>query len=85
MLFTQALLLEPLEQARLSVLIGLPQEQSIDAQVIANEPAADPDLATLEDAERTARMQRIEIAEIDKRIEQSGAEVKRAKWRSFRR
>jgi outer membrane protein len=72
-----------LEQTRLAVLVGLPQDQIVDAQPIASEPAADTDVATIDQAEKASHLQRIELVEIEKRIEQSGAEVKRAKSNLF--
>jgi outer membrane protein len=66
-----------LEQARLAVLIGQP-DASVDAQPVALGPDEQPqrDAVTLDQAQKTAESQRIELVEVDKRLEQADKEVK---------
>ena len=65
-----------LEQSRLAVLVGLPADAVIDAQPLADDTPAARDALTMEQAEKTAETQRIEIVEIDKRVDQADREVK---------
>jgi len=68
-----------LEQARLAVLIGQP-DVNVDPQPIgagAEQPAQPArEAVTLDQAQKTAETQRIELVEVDKRLEQADKEVK---------
>jgi len=64
-----------LEQARLAVLVGQP-DVTIDPQPIGADQQAQRDAVTLDQAQKTAETQRIELVEVDKRIEQADKEVK---------
>jgi outer membrane protein len=64
-----------LEQAKLSILVGAP-DMLIDPQPIgADQEAPKHEAITLDQAEKTAETQRIELVEVDKRIEQANKEV----------
>ncbi len=67
-----------LEQARLGVLLGLPPDAAVDAQPLGADRPAARDAVTLVQAEKNADVQRIELTEIDKRIEIANREVKLA-------
>lgn len=64
-----------LEQAKLAVLVGQP-DVTIDPQPIGADQQAQRDAVTLDQAQKTAETQRIELVEVDKRIEQTDKEVK---------
>jgi outer membrane protein TolC len=64
-----------LEQARLAVLVGEP-DVTIDPQPIGADAPAQRDAMTLDQAQKNADAQRIELVEVDKRIEQADKEVK---------
>jgi outer membrane protein len=67
-----------LEQARLAVLVGQP-DLTIDPQPIAagaEQRQPRQDAVTLDQAQKTAETQRVELVEVDKRIEQSDKKVK---------
>jgi outer membrane protein TolC len=64
-----------LEQARLGVLVGLP-DVTIDPQPIAPDLQKPREAMTLDQALKAAEAARIELVEVDKRIEQAGKEVK---------
>lgn len=69
-----------LEQARLAVLVGLPADTVIDVQSLSDaEPPKPRDSMTMEQAEKAGEMQRIELTEVDKQMEQANHEV-RAAW-----
>lgn len=68
------------EEARLGVVAGSP-ELVVEPQPLAAEPESDAELATMDQADRAAQAGRIELAEIDKRIEQSSSAVAVAKLR----
>ncbi|MDB4937578.1 MAG: hypothetical protein JWP87_4550 [Labilithrix sp.] len=64
------------EQARLAVLVGLP-DVSIEPQPIAPETGSvSREAVTVDQAQKTAEAQRIELVEVDKRIDQANREVK---------
>jgi outer membrane protein TolC len=63
-----------LEQARLAVLVGRPAAP-IDAQPVDASPPAN-DALTLDQAQKTAETQRVELVEVDRRIEQANRELK---------
>lgn len=66
-----------LEQARLAVLVGQP-DVTIEPQPMGAVADQQPprDAMTLDQAQKTAETQRIELVEVDKRIEQADREVK---------
>jgi outer membrane protein len=64
-----------LEQARLAVLVGLP-DVTIDPAPFGAEGQPQREAVSLDQAQKTAEAQRIELVEVDKRIEQSNKEVK---------
>lgn len=64
-----------LEQARLSVLVGLP-DVTIDPPPASADPQPQREAVSLDQAQKTADAQRIELVEVDKRIEQTNKEVK---------
>ena len=66
-----------LEQARLAVLVGQP-DLTIDPQPIGAGAEQQPrhDAVSLDQAQKNAETQRIELVEVDKRIEQTEKEVK---------
>jgi outer membrane protein len=69
-----------LEQARLAVLVGLP-DVTIEPQATGADQPPQREVVTLEQAQKTAEAQRIELIEVDKRIEQANKEVKVARLR----
>lgn len=64
-----------LEQARLSVLVGMP-DVTIDPPPAPADPPPPREAVSLDQAQKTAEAQRIELVEVDKRIEQTNREVK---------
>jgi outer membrane protein len=63
-----------LEQARLSVLVGL-ADVAVEPVPLGAERPAPSAAPTLDQAEKTAELQRIELVEVDKRVEQMSREV----------
>jgi outer membrane protein len=66
-----------LEQARLAVLVGL-ADVALEPAPLGADPQAPSAAPTLEQAQKTAELQRIELVEIDKRVEQMSREVNMA-------
>ena len=60
-----------LERGRLAVSMGMPPDSAVDAQPLASDPAPPPEAASLEQAEQTAEARRVELREVEKRIEQA--------------
>jgi outer membrane protein len=60
-----------LERAHLATLMGMPPDSAIDAQPLAEDRVPLRDAVSLERAEQVAESQRVELREVDKRIEQS--------------
>jgi outer membrane protein len=58
-----------LERSRLAVLMGMPPDALIDAQPLASAELPPPDAQTLAQDEQSAELQRIELVELDKRVE----------------
>lgn len=64
-----------LEEARLAVLVGLP-DVAIDPQPLGADGPPPREAVSLDQAQRTAEAQRVELVEVDKRIAQSKKQVK---------
>jgi outer membrane protein TolC len=60
-----------LERVHLAMLLGLPPNTPIEAEPIANDHPLTADGASLEQDEKTAETQRLELREVDRRIELS--------------
>jgi outer membrane protein len=60
-----------LERGRLAVLLGMPADSAIDAQPLPADRVPPRDAASLEQAEQAAEARRVELREIEKRIEQA--------------
>jgi outer membrane protein len=60
-----------LERGRLAVLLGMPADSGIDAQPLPADRVPPRDAASLAQAEQTAEARRVELREIEKRIEQA--------------
>ena len=67
-------------RAQLASLMGLPADAVIEPQALIGEPPP-RDAMTIEDAEKRAVAGRVELAELDRRIEQAGKGVSLAKAR----
>jgi outer membrane protein TolC len=67
-----------LERARLAVLMGMPPDAAIDAQPLPGDQVPARDAVSLEQAERTAEAGRVELREVEKRIEASGHDTRLA-------
>jgi outer membrane protein TolC len=65
-------------RGRLATLLGLPADALIDPQPLAGDPPP-RDASTIEDAERRAVSGRVELRELDKRIEQASHAVRYAR------
>lgn len=62
-----------LEQARLGILVGEP-DALIEPQAVGSDQVVH-DTATVEESQKTATLQRIELVEVDKHVEQASKEV----------
>ncbi len=60
-----------LDRGRLAVIMGLPADAPIDAQPLAADRTPTRDGGSLEQAEKAAEAQRVELREVDKRIAQA--------------
>ena len=65
-------------QAQLATLMGMPADTMIEAQAVSGEPPP-RDAMTVEEAERKAVAGRVELTELDRRIEQAGKAVSLAR------
>jgi outer membrane protein len=61
-----------LERSRLAVGLGLPPDAAIDARPLASDSPPPRDVLSLEQAERAAEGRRVELREVEKRIEATG-------------
>jgi outer membrane protein len=57
-----------LERVRLAMLMGIPPNTPIEAEPVAADRVLQRDSESLDQAERTAEMQRVELREVDKRV-----------------
>jgi outer membrane protein len=57
-----------LDRVRLAMLMGLPPNTPVEAEPVANDRVLERDGSSLESAEHTAEIQRVELREIDKRV-----------------
>jgi outer membrane protein len=64
-----------LERSMLAVLMGMPPDSPIDAQPLPSDTPPPRDLLTLERAEQLGEAQRVELREVDRRIQQSERDV----------
>jgi outer membrane protein len=69
------------ERSRLAVFMGMRPDAGIDAQPLPTDTPPPRDVVTLEQAEKTAELQRVELREVDRRIEQNEAHVRLAKMK----
>jgi outer membrane protein len=60
-----------IDRAQLAVLMGTPPDSTIEAQPLAGDAVPPREAASLEQAEQTAEAHRIELREVEKRIEQA--------------
>jgi outer membrane protein TolC len=67
-----------LERSRLAILMGMPPDALIDAQPPGSEQLPRRDAETLAQAEQAAEVQRVELVELDKHIEQAHREARLA-------
>jgi outer membrane protein len=65
-----------LERARLAVLMGMPPDSAIAAEPVAGEQSPTREAISLEQAERGAEAARVELREVDKRIEGAGRDTR---------
>jgi outer membrane protein TolC len=71
-----------LARGRLAVAMGIPPDSEIDAAAFVGEPPAAEE-PTIESAEAHAAAQRLEVLEVQKKIDQEGARLAFAKKRLF--
>jgi outer membrane protein len=67
------------ERSRLAVLVGLPADTAIGAEPLRTDQPLATDVTSMDQAERTAELQRVELREVDRRIDQGAANVRLAK------
>ncbi len=65
-----------IERSRLAVLMGMPPDSGIDARPLPGDQVPPREAVSLEQAERAAEAHRIELREVEKRIEQASHDTR---------